>query len=116
VNRYVKLNFSSTLEGSVLILTCENEELMSNTNATDEQILRVVCDSTATSWNPDPTDFIESCSSFTTALPGTYWLKYWGILPQVFPLSACTWGNVANKPAYNFLHFCLNSLGCCTVT
>jgi hypothetical protein len=49
---------------------------MSTTNATDEQILEVVCYNTANSWNPDPTDFIESCSSVTTtaastALPGT---------------------------------------------
>ena len=73
VNRYVKLNFNSTLEGSVLILTCENENLISTTNATDEQILEVICHSTATSWIPDPTDFIESCSmsSLTTALLGT---------------------------------------------
>jgi hypothetical protein len=73
VNRYVKLYFSSTLEDFVLILTCENEKLMSNPNATDEQILRVTCHSNSTSWNPDPTDFIESCSplNFTTALTGT---------------------------------------------
>ena len=72
VNRYyVKLNFSSTPEGSVLLLTCENEMLMSTTNATDEQVLEVICDSNTTSWIPDPTDFIESCSSFTTVLPGT---------------------------------------------
>ena len=65
MNRYVKLNFNSTLEGSVLILTCENEKLMSNAklNATDEQVLKVTCHSNTTSWNPDPTDFIESCSS-----------------------------------------------------
>ena len=67
MNRYVKLNFNSTLEGSVLILTCENKKLMSNTNlklnATDEQVLEVICHSNTTSWNPDPTDFIESCSS-----------------------------------------------------
>ena len=76
VSRYVKLNFSSTLEGSVLILTCENEKLMSTTNAADEQVLKVICHSNTTNWNPDPTNFIESCSmsSFTTAAlpePGT---------------------------------------------
>ena len=77
VNRYVKLNFSSTLEGSVLILTCENEKLMSTTNATDKQTLEVICHNSTTSWNPDPTDFIESCSiiiattlSGATTLPG----------------------------------------------
>ena len=66
MNRYVKLNYSSTLEGSVLILTCDSEKLMSNTklNATGEQVLEVICHSNTTSWNPDPTDFIESCSSF----------------------------------------------------
>ena len=73
VNRYVKLNFSSTPEGSVLLLTCEHKKLMSTTNATDEQVLKVICHSNTTSWNPDPTDFIESCSmsSFTITLPGT---------------------------------------------
>ena len=54
MNRYMKLNFSSIiLEDSVLILICENEKLM--------QVLEVICHSTTTSWNPDPTDFIESC-------------------------------------------------------
>ena len=71
VNRHVKLNFSSTLEGSVLTLTCENENLMSTTNAADEQVLQVICLSNTTSWNPDPTDFIESCSIIiATTLPG----------------------------------------------
>ena len=63
VNRYVKLNFNSTLEGSFLILTCENEKLMSTTNATDQQVLKVTCYSNTISWTPDPTDFIESYSS-----------------------------------------------------
>ena len=75
MNRYVKLNFSSTLECPVLILICENEKLMSNTklNATDEQVLKVICHSTATSWIPDPTDFIKSCSSLylTTSIVPT---------------------------------------------
>ena len=38
---------------------------------TDEQVLEVICHSNTvtTSWKPDPTDFIESCSSlyFTTS-------------------------------------------------
>ena len=70
MNRYVKLNFNSTLEGSVLTLTCENEKLMSTT---DEQVLEVICHSNKINWNPDPTDFIEFCSmsSFTITLPGT---------------------------------------------
>ena len=75
VNRNVKLNFSSTLEGAVLILTCDNY-LTSNTNATDQQSLTVICQSNTTSWNSDPADFIESCSSVTTTttttLTGTY--------------------------------------------
>ena len=61
VNRYVKLNFSSTL---VLTLTCENEKLTSTTDAADEQVLKVICHSNTNTWYPDPTDFIESCSSF----------------------------------------------------
>ena len=73
VNRYyVNLSFNSTLEGSVLILTCQNEKLMHTTDKC-KQTLEVICLSNTTSWNPDPTDFIESCSisSFTTPLPGT---------------------------------------------
>ena len=70
MNSNVKLYFSSTLDGYVLILTCENEILTSNTNDTDEQILQVTCHSNATSWVPDPADFIKSCSSFSTTLPG----------------------------------------------
>ena len=67
MNRNVKLNYSSTLEGSVLVLTCENE--MSNMNTTDEQILSVTCYNNGSS--PDPAEFIEYYSSFTTAPPGT---------------------------------------------
>ena len=70
MNSNVKLNFSSALEGAVLILTCENKNLRSYTDATDEQILTVTCNSNTISWIPDPTDFIESCSSVTTLLPG----------------------------------------------
>ena len=66
VDRNVKLNYNSTLDGSVLILTCENEISISNTN---EQILQVTCHSNG-SWIPDPADF--TCLSFTTVtlLPG----------------------------------------------
>ena len=73
VNRYVKLSLNSILEGSILTLTCENERLMSTTNATDQQVLKVICYSNTTSWIPDPTDFIESCSSFylTTSIAYT---------------------------------------------
>ena len=63
----VKLNYTSTLEGSVLTLTCENE--MPNVNTTDKLILHVTCHSNG-SWIPNPADFIKSCSSFTTAPPG----------------------------------------------
>ena len=48
------LNYSSTLEGSVLILTCEND------TSTDEQALNVTCHSNG-SWIPDPANF--TCSS-----------------------------------------------------
>ena len=77
---YVKLNYSSTLDGAVLILTCEN--VISIVNTTEEQILGVTCHDNG-SWIPDPAEFIESCSSqgnlikkkfcssFTTVLPGT---------------------------------------------
>ena len=66
VNGNIKLNYSSTLDGSVLILTCENE--MSSINTTDEEILSVTCHSNG-SWIPNPADF--TCSLFTTVPPGT---------------------------------------------
>ena len=59
-----KLNYNSTLEGSVLILTCEND------TSTDKQTLNVTCHSNG-SWIPDPADFICSESSFTVP-PGSY--------------------------------------------
>ena len=74
MNRYyVKLNYTTTLDGSVLTLTCENE--MSNINTTDEEILNVTCHSKG-SWIPNPADFIKSCSPFTTVslVPGTDFL------------------------------------------
>ena len=68
MNRNVKLNYTSTLDGFVLTLTCKNE--MSNMNTTDEEILNVTCHSNATSWIPDPADFIKSCSPITvTTVP-----------------------------------------------
>ena len=66
MNRNVKLNYSSTLDGSVLILTCENE--MSNVNTSDEQIpqiLSVTCHSNG-NWIPNPANF--TCTSFTTGI------------------------------------------------
>ena len=56
-DRNLKLNFSSTLEGSVLMLTCENEMSL---NSTTETILSVTCHSNR-SWIPNPADFIQSC-------------------------------------------------------
>ena len=67
MNRNVKPNYSSTLDGSVLILTCENE--MPSINTTDEQILNVTCHSNG-NWIPDPAEF--TCSSFTTTPPGIF--------------------------------------------
>ena len=70
MNSNVKHNFSSTLEGSVLTLTCENEiaSIMHNMNTTDEQIINVTCHSSG-NWIPDPTQF--TCSPSTTVPPGT---------------------------------------------
>ena len=58
VDRHVKLNYSSTLDGSVLTLVCENE-----INTTGKEILSVTCHSNG-NWIPDPAKF--TCSSFTT--------------------------------------------------
>ena len=68
----VKLDYSSTLEGSVSTLTCENENLMFNMNIieSDAEILNVTCDSNGR-WIPDPTDFIQSCSPFSTTVSPT---------------------------------------------
>ena len=63
MDRNVKLKYSSTLDGSVLLLTCENE--MSNT--TDEQVLNVTCHNNG-NWTPNPAEF--TCPSSTTVPPG----------------------------------------------
>ena len=63
----INLNFSSTLEGSVLTLTCENEMSL---NSTTETTLSVTCDSNG-SWIPNPADFIQSCLSFSTTVSPT---------------------------------------------
>ena len=62
VNNNVKQNYNSTLEGSVLTLTCENEiNISSNViNSTGEQILNVTCHSDG-NWIPDPAQF--ACST-----------------------------------------------------
>ena len=69
MDRGIKLNYSSTLEGSVLTLICENEILNFTMNATEE-ILNVTCHSNR-SWIPNPADFIQSCSLFSTTLSPT---------------------------------------------
>ena len=61
------LNYNYTLEGSFLILTCENEISNMDTGTTDEQILSVTCHSNG-NWIPNPNEL--TCSSVTTAPPG----------------------------------------------
>ena len=62
MNSNVKLNYNSTLEGSVLTLTCPENDTIA-----DEEVLRVTCHSSG-SWIPDPAQF--ACSSFTTVPSG----------------------------------------------
>ena len=72
MNRNIKLNFSSTLEGSVLTLTCENEMSNINTSSqTDKQILNVTCHSDR-SWIPNPAYFVECCSTVATTPSGIF--------------------------------------------
>ena len=66
MNGNVNLNYSSTLEGSILILTCENEISNMHMNTTDEQVLHATCHSNG-NWIPDPAEF--TCLSFTTVPP-----------------------------------------------
>ena len=75
LDRNVIFNYSSTLEGSILTLTCEND------TPTDGEILRLsmTCHSSG-NWIPDPAQFI--CSPFTTVPPGT------GILIHSTPQSS----------------------------
>ena len=79
VDRNVMLNYSSTLEGFILTLTCQNEIdiLHISSNATNEQILSVICHSSG-NWIPDPTQF--NCSSSTTAVPPGNILYYADII------------------------------------
>ena len=74
----MKLNYNSTLDGSVLILTCENEIPIINT--TDEQILIVTCHNNG-NWIPSPAEF--TCSSFTTILPGIFLVHLYLHIHQV---------------------------------
>ena len=71
VNRNVKLNYTSTLDGSALILACETAMFNKTTN---EQFLNVICHSNGR-WIPDPAEF--TCLSSTTVLPGIVWLYHW---------------------------------------
>ena len=59
MDRNVTLSYSSTLEGSVLVLTCEND------TSINEQM---TCHSSGI-WIPDPTQF--SCSPSITVPSGT---------------------------------------------
>ena len=71
VDRNVMLDYSSTLESSILTLTCENEMSL---NSTTETTLSVTCHSNG-SWIPNPADFIQSCLLFSTTVSpttGTY--------------------------------------------
>ena len=71
MNSNVKQNSSSTLEGSVLILTCKNE-ISSIMNVTNEEILSATCHSSG-NWIPDPAQFTcspsGSCHKFKFLLP-----------------------------------------------
>ena len=64
VDSNVKLDYNSTLEGSVLTLTCEN----ASSRSTDEEIVSVTCHNSG-NWIPDPTQF--TCSPPTTVPSGT---------------------------------------------
>ena len=71
VDRNINLNYNSTLEGSRLTLTCENE--MSNINTgtqTNKQILNVTCHRNG-NWVPEPAYFIECCSTVATTPSGS---------------------------------------------
>ena len=77
MNRNLKLNLISTLEGSLLTLTCENELSL---NSTTETTLSVTCHSNG-SWIPNPADFIQSCSPFSTTASPTTGINYFkGVL------------------------------------
>ena len=64
VDSNVMLDYSSTLEGSVLTLICEND----TSRSTDKEIASVTCHSSG-NWIPDPTQF--TCSPSTTVPSGT---------------------------------------------
>ena len=68
MDKNIKLDYNSTLEGSVLTLTCEIETSL---NSTTEMTLSVTCDSNG-SWIPNPADFIQSCSPTTSPGPNSH--------------------------------------------
>ena len=62
------LDYSSTLAGSLLTLTCEDEMSL---NSTTEMTLSVTCHSNG-SWIPNPAEFItKSCLPFSTTVSPT---------------------------------------------
>ena len=61
------LDYSSTLAGSLLTLTCEDEMSL---NSTTETTLNVTCHSNG-SWIPNPADFIQFCLPFSTTVSPT---------------------------------------------
>ena len=75
MDRNVALNYNSTLEGSVLTLTCpENDTLIA------DEVLNATCNSSG-KWIPDPTQF--TCLLFTTVPPGTE--IYYSIIDPLIP-------------------------------
>ena len=84
VNRNLKLNLISTLEGSVLTLTCENEISL---NSTTETTLSVTCHSNG-SWIPNPADFIQFCLLFSTTVSPATGTNYFSTI--VFNKDRCT--------------------------
>ena len=67
MDRNVTLNYNSTLEGSVLLLTCEDEFQMS-LNSTNETTLSLTCHSNR-NWIPNPAEFTCSDSTATYTVP-----------------------------------------------
>ena len=68
MDRNVKLKYNSTLEGSILMLTCENDISNIQFNSTDKEFLYVTCHSSG-NWIPDPAQF--TCLPPTTVPPGS---------------------------------------------
>ena len=75
VDKNINLNYSSTLEDSVLILTCENEMFNMNIIGSDAEVLNVTCHSNG-NWIPNPADFIQSCLLFSATVSPTTGTNY----------------------------------------